>query len=189
MVDADRVRAELQRLRWQEREALMDAVRDGRAVADPRLASLAAEYADATREELLRVYSRVLLPVGVAALFTLLVVLALNGDDIDFGAVAAGVVVACTAMVLIVWALTLRPLARARDENRYVAGLATDRPPRRDASHWIIAWLAAWPIAGVVAALVRATALPFAGPAAFVAWFAVLWTVKRVLDSRYGHAA
>jgi hypothetical protein len=85
---------------------------------------------------------------------------------------------------LIVWAVSWRPLVRAERANLALAGVG-EPPRRREPSHWVIAWLVAWPIALVVGVLLRAVGVTvLAGPLGIVVWFALLWVVKRALDSR-----
>jgi hypothetical protein len=85
---------------------------------------------------------------------------------------------------LILWAVSWRPLVRAEKANLALAG-GGEPPHRREPSHWVIAWLVAWPMAFLVGVLLRAVGISvLAGPLGIVAWFTLVWVVKRALDSR-----
>ena len=179
----DELRAEIQELPWQKREALNEAVSEGRAVDDENLAPLAAKWAAERQREMLRIYFGVLTPVLVVVLGLLLWLLV--GDDPE-GSVGAALFAGGRAvgmMGLILWA-GWRPLVRAERANLALAGVG-EPPRRREPSHWVIAWLVAWPIAFVVGVLLRAVGVTvLAGPLGIVVWFALVWVVKRALDSR-----
>jgi hypothetical protein len=180
----DELRAEIQGLPWQKREALNEAVSEGRAIDDENLAALAAEWAADRQPEMLRIYFGVLAPVLVVVLGLLLWLLVSNDPEGSLdGAVFAGVT-AVGMMGLILWAVSWRPLVRAERANLALAGVG-EPPRRREPSHWVISWLVAWPIAFLVGMLLRAVGITvLAGPLGIVVWFALVWVVKRALDSR-----
>ncbi len=180
----DELRAEIQALPWQKREALNEAVSEGRAVDDENLAPLAAEWAAERQREMLRIYFRVLAPILIVVLALMLWLLVSNDPEGSVGgAVFAGITgVGMTA--LIIWAVGWRPLVRAEKANLALTGVG-DPPRRREPSHWVIAWLVAWPIALVVGVLLRAVGVTLlAGPVGIIVWFGLVWAVKRALDSR-----
>jgi hypothetical protein len=174
----------LQALPWQQREALTQAVGDGKPVADPQLATLAADYAEVTHHRLVTVLGGVIAPLAVVVAGGMFWLLSSREDDFDLGGAVFAGVFAMLMMGLIFWAIALRPLVRGRRANLHLAGLAESPPSKRDASNWVIAWLIAWPIAALVGAGIRATGSGTEGPIAIVAWLAVLWFVKRALDDR-----
>ncbi len=180
----DELRAEIQGLPWQKREALNEAVSEGRAVDDENLASLAAEWAAERQREMLRIYFGILAPVLVVGLVLLLWLLVSNDPQGSVGGALFAGGTGVVMMGLILWAVTWRPLVRAERANLALAGVG-EPPRRREPSHWVIAWLVAWPIALVVGVLLRAVGVTvLAGPLGIFVWLALVWVVKRALDSR-----
>ncbi len=184
MANRREVTAELERLPWQKREALREAVGEGKAVSDPELAQLAVDYAEVTHHQLVRIYACVLAPLVLVVLGALFWFLSGSEEDFSVGAALFASVMTFTITGGLVWAVTLRPLARARHANLHLAGLVEHGLGPRDASHWVLAWFIAWPTAALVGAGLRAAGLDVAGPLAFAAWVGVLWSVKRALDDR-----
>ncbi len=180
----DELRAEIQALPWQKREALNEALSEGRAVDDENLAALAAEWAAQRQREMLRIYFGVLAPILVVVVALMLWLVVSNDPEGSLGgAVFAGITgVGMTALIM--WAGSWRPLVRAERANLALTGVG-DPPRRREPSHWVVAWLVAWPIAFVVGVLLRAVGVTLlAGPLGIVVWFGLVWAVKRALDSR-----
>ena len=155
----------------------------GRAVKDEALASLAAEWASASRHGLLRAFL-LFSPLLVVTVVAMVWFMSRNDSPLSFvGMVAVGsFALAMTALVG--WAVTWRPLLRAEQANRSKLGLGPP-PRRREPSHWIIAWMAAWWMAVVVGALLHAAGITvLASPAGVIVWLASIWAIKRLLDSR-----
>lgn len=178
------VRAELERLPWQRREALFEAVGQGKAVREPELARLAADHAEVAHREVVRVCLWVITPLALLVVGgSFLLMPRGNGGASAGGSFVAGALT-FTMIGALMWAMSLRPLTRARQANLHLAGLAEHAPSRREASHWVLAWLIAWPIAAFIAAGLGATGLEVAGPLGFVAWVTILWFAKRALDER-----
>jgi hypothetical protein len=67
----DELRAEIERLPWQKREALNEAVSEGGAVDDEDLAPLAAQWAADRQREMLRIYFGIVAPVLVVSVVLL----------------------------------------------------------------------------------------------------------------------
>jgi hypothetical protein len=180
----DELRAEIEGLPWQKREALNEAVSEGRAVDDENLASLAAEWAAERQREMLRIYFGILAAVLVVGLVLLSWLLVSNDPEGSVGDALFAGGTAVAMMGLILWAVTWRPLVRAERANLALAGVG-EPPRRREPSHWVIAWLVAWPIAFVVGVLLRAVGVTaLAGPLGIVVFLQLVWVVKRALDSR-----
>ena len=178
------VKAEVEGLPWQKREAIFEAVAEGKAVDDEDMALLAAEWAEATRSRLVRIYGYVLLPLVIVTLAVVLWLVTRNDPEASAGGAVFAFVFALLVMGLLVWALAWRPSIRAEKANRAVAGLGPP-PTAREAGHWVLAWLIAWPIAAVVGAGIRALGSDvLAGPTGIVVWLALVYGVKKALDSR-----
>ncbi len=184
MANPSEVTAELELLPWQKREALTAAVAKGRAVSNPEFARLAADYADMTHHQLVRIYLWVMAPLLVLVVGGMFWAVSRGDDEFSFGGALLAGVVTFTLFGGLMWAISLRPLVRARQANLHLAGLAEHGPRKRESSHWILAWFIAWPIAAIVGGGLQAVGLKIAGPLAFVVWVAMLWFVKRALDDR-----
>ncbi len=177
------LRAAIEALPWQQREAIFDATSAGKRVRDEALAQLAAEWAAAQHARLSRIFLLLLVPLGIAAGVGA-VVSAQRDAAIDAGGLVFAVAVALMIMSLIFWAEALRPAARAEQANLAALGRA-EPPSRRDASNWVLAVLIAWwPAALVGGALAALDVTILSGPVGAVVWLVMIWVVKRTLDSR-----
>jgi hypothetical protein len=133
---------------------------------------------------MLRIYFGVLAAVLVLGLVLLFWLLVSNDREGSVGGALLAGGTGVVVMGIILWAVTWRPLVRAGRANLALAGVG-EPPHRREPSHWVIAWLVAWPIAFVVGVLPRAVGVTvLAGPLGIVVWLALVWVVKRALDSR-----
>lgn len=180
----DDLRAEIEGLPWQQREAINEAISEGHAVKNESLALLAAEWAAERQRQTVRIYFGVVGPICVVVLAVMLWLLTSNDPDGSIGAAMSAGIAGIGVMALIVWAVGWRPLVRAEQANLALVGIGVP-PRRREPSHWVIAWLVAWPIAGVFGLLLRVAGVTIlAGPLGIVLWFALVWAVKRALDSR-----
>ncbi len=183
MPRGEELSAQIEALPWQQREAINEAVFQGRAVADAELAPLAAEWAAERRRQTARLYLGVVGPLLILTGTVVIWLTSRNDPEGDFGGlVIAGVMSACV-MGLIVWAVAWRPLVRAERANLAKAGVGTP-PSGREPSHWVIAWLVAWPIAALLGVVIRALGVSPTGPLAVVLWLGLVWAIKRALDSR-----
>ena len=179
------LQAAIEALPWQQREVIFEATSGGRAVRDASLAGLAAEWASAQRARLLRILLLLLVPLAVAAGVGAIVA-AERDASMDAGGLVFAVAAALVMMSLIYWAVALRPPRRAEQANLAVVGRA-EPPSRRDASNWVLAVLIAWwPAALVGGALAALDVTILSGPVGAVVWVAMIWAVKRALDSRAG---
>lgn len=179
----EELRAEMDGLPWQKREAINEAILGGRAVNDETLALLAAEWAAERQRQTVRLFG-VLGALCAVAVGILLWLLTRNDPEGGLGGAMIAGITALGIGALIVWAVAWRPLVRAEQANLAVAGAGAP-PQRREPSHWVVAWLIAWPIAAVIGVLFRAAGVTtLAGPIGLVVWFPLIWAVKRVLDSR-----
>lgn len=151
----DELRAEIQALPWQKREALNEAVSEGRPVDDENLAALATEWAAQRQQEMLRVYFGVLAPILVVVVPLTMWLLVSNDPEGSLGGALFAGITAVGMTALIVWAASWRPLVRPERANLALTGVG-DPPRRRELSHWVIAWPVPWPIALVVGVLLRA---------------------------------
>lgn len=180
----DEIKGDIEALQWQQREAIFEAVRGGRSVGDPSLAALAAEWAQASRSRVRRIFVRVVAPLLVLTLVVELGIIMHN--DSSFGVAGAVTVAIVTLLIigLIMWAVGWRPFVRAEQANLAVTGAAT-APRSREPSHWVLAWLIGWPFAALAGFLIHlAGSDALAGPAGLVAWIATLYAIKRGLDRR-----
>ncbi len=181
MTSLDELVAELQALPWQKRQAINEALYEGRAVADHDLATLAAEWAHDRRRWTLRLYLGVMGPLLVLTNASLLWLLVRNDPEFSVGAAAFIGLFTAGLFALIIWAIAWRPLVRAEKANLAKVGLG--RPPSyRESAHWVIAWIGAWPVAALLGAGFRALGVTL-GPFSFLVWFGVVWAIKRMLDS------
>lgn len=176
------LRAQIQGLPWQQREAISEAVAAGRSVADADLAPLAAEWAAERRNQTARLYLGFIGPLLILTVAIVLWLVSRNDPDGSFGAVVFAGATTAVMFALIIWAIAWRPLVRAEKANLAKAGVGAP-PSKREPSHWVIAWLVAWPIAAILGAVVRAFGVS-PGPFAVVLWLGLVWAVKRALDSR-----
>ncbi len=168
----------------QQRAVILEAVSEGRAVKDASLALLAGRWAAERRRRTARLYLGVIGPIGVIVVAAMLWLITNNDPEGSLGAAIFAGIAGVGVMALVVWAIAWRPLVRAEKANLALVGVGA--PPRqREPSNWVFAWLVAWPIAGVVGLLLRAVGVTIlAGPVGVVVWFALIWVVKRALDSR-----
>jgi hypothetical protein len=179
------LQAAIEALPCQQREAIFEATSGGGAVQDESLAELAAEWAGAQRARLLRSLVLLLVPLAVAAGVGAIVA-AERDAGIDPGGLVFAIATALVMMSLIYWAVALRPARRAEQANLAVVGRA-EPPSRRDASNWVLAVLIAWwPAALVGGALAALDVTILSGPVGAVVWLAMIWAIKRALDSRTG---
>jgi hypothetical protein len=179
------VDAQLAALSWQQREGIEAAIRGGRAVESAEQARLAADVAALAYDRHWRIATVVLFPICLLALVAMFVWLASTEDDFAPGGAVFAAVVALSMMGLIWWSTVLRPVARSRQANLHLAGLADDPPPRRDRSNWVTAFFVTWPIAGLASFGINATGFRFAGAVSALVWVAVLVFIKRALDERH----
>lgn len=181
----EELHAAIAALPWQQREAIFEATRGGRAVHDESLAELAADWAAAQRARLLRALLLLLVPLAVAAGAGAMVAAEHDGG-MDGGGFVFAVAAALVMMSLVYWAVAVRPARRAEQANLAVAGRA-EPPSRRDASNWVVAVLIAWCSAALVGgALAALDVTTLSAPVGAVVWLAMTWAVKRALDSRTG---
>ena len=181
MADREELKAQIEGLPWQKREAINDALARGRAVADEDLAPLAAAWAFERRGRTARLYLGFLGPLVILTVAIVLWLVSRNDPDSSVGALVLGAFTAVGMMALIVWAVAWRPLVRAEKANLAKTG-AGPPPSKRDPGNWVIAWLIAWPIASIVGLGVRALGVS-PGPVGVVVWVGLLWAVKRGLDN------
>ena len=175
------VRAQIERLPWQKREAINEALARGRAVADEDLASLAATWAVERRHWTARLYLGIVGPLVILTVAIVVWLASRNDPESSIGTVVFPTFAGVGMMGLIVWAIAWRPLVRAERANLTKAGIGSP-PSKREPSHWVIAWLIAWPIASLVGLGVRALGVS-PGPVGVVVWVGLLWAIKRGLDN------
>ena len=109
----DELRAEIQALPWQKREAMNEAISDGRAVDDENLAALAAQWAAERQREMLRIYFGVLAPILVVVVGLMLWLLVSNDPEGSLGGALFAGITGLGMTALIIWAVSWRPLVRA----------------------------------------------------------------------------
>ncbi|MEJ7764872.1 MAG: hypothetical protein WKF86_05205 [Acidimicrobiales bacterium] len=178
----EELKAQIERLPWQKRAAIIEALARGRAVADEDLAPLAAAWAVERRAWTARLYLGFIGPLMILTVAIVLWLVSRNDPDSSVGAMLFAAFTALGIMTLIVWAGAWRPLVRSEKANLAKAGVGAP-PSKREPSHWVTAWLIAWPIASIVGLGVRALGVS-PGPVGVVVWVGLLWAVKRGLDSR-----
>jgi hypothetical protein len=171
-------------LPWQQREAVGEAVSEGRAVDDPALALVAVAQARAVHRRLRRTLLVVVAAFGVLAGIAIALYGALSDNSGGLDSLIIGAAASLGALALIMWAVTLRPLERAQQANLHLAGLRDTGAPEHDVSNWVFAWLASLPLSWLLSAVLAATGLEIPRPVGLLLWLALLWGLKRGFDSR-----
>ena len=117
MPSGDELTAEVQRLPEPDRKAVHEAVSNGRAVQEERLAPLAANWAVARRQHLALLCFGILGPVGLLTWWVVDWLIRRDDPDQSGVAVLVGAYLVFGAVSLLMWVLMWRPLVEAQKAN------------------------------------------------------------------------
>lgn len=177
------VSAEIKRLPREDQEAISNAVANGRAVEDDRLAPLAASWAAARRRQAALLCFGILAPLYL--LTWAVIGWLVERDDPQDGELA--VLVGGWAIIgiislpirLLVW----RPLVRAEKANMARKGAVAPQ-----ATRVVSAWFQAWGLAFIITSIIGLVLIPLGvslGPLGFAPWWALTLIIYRA-SSNHG---
>ena len=174
--------AEIERLPERDRTTIHEAVSEGRAVEEDRLAALAAKWALARRQRLALLCFGVLAPFGLLTWWVIDWLLRRDDPDGSGVAVLVGGYVVVGTLSALLWVVMWRPLVLAEKANLAVGGAREPRATRA-ASDWLSAWGLAFTIGWIIGLVLDGLKVSL-GPFGISLVTLLVWAIKLKSDDR-----